>query len=227
MKKVWIVEDESDIADLVAHNLRKERSDVGVFYDGESFLQALEREVPNLVILDLMLPGIDGLDICRIMRSDERTRSIPIIILTAKGTELDVVLGLELGADDYVVKPFSVRELAARVKAVLRRAERPVETRRAMSLAFDGLSVDLESFEVRVDNTPVELTYAEFKTLGLLISRPGRVFTRRQIIEGIWDDYRVVISKTVDVHVAHLRKKLGKYGHFIKTVRGVGYKFEP
>jgi len=227
MKKVWIVEDESDIADLVAHNLRKERSDVGVFYDGESFLQALEREVPNLVILDLMLPGIDGLDICRIMRSDERTRSIPIIILTAKGTELDVVLGLELGADDYVVKPFSVRELAARVKAVLRRAERPVETRRAMSLAFDGLSVDLESFEVRVDNAPVELTYAEFKTLGLLISKPGRVFTRRQIIEGIWDDYRVVISKTVDVHVAHLRKKLGKYGHFIKTVRGVGYKFEP
>ena len=227
MKKVWIVEDESDIADLVAHNLRKERSDVGVFYDGESFLQALEREVPNLVILDLMLPGIDGLDICRIMRSDERTRSIPIIILTAKGTELDVVLGLELGADDYVVKPLSVRELAARVKAVLRRAERPVETRRAMSLAFDGLSVDLESVEVRVDNTPVELTYAEFKTLGLLISRPGRVFTRRQIIEGIWDDYRVVISKTVDVHVAHLRKKLGKYGHFIKTVRGVGYKFEP
>jgi DNA-binding response OmpR family regulator len=227
MKKVWIVEDESDIADLVAHNLRKERSDVGVFYDGESFLQALEREVPDLVILDLMLPGIGGLDICKIMRSDERTRSIPIIILTAKGTELDVVLGLELGADDYVVKPFSVRELVARVKAVLRRAERPVEARHAMSLAFDGLSVDLESFEVRVDNAPVELTYAEFKTLGLLISKPGRVFTRRQIIEGIWDDCRIVISKTVDVHVAHLRKKLGKYGHFIKTVRGVGYKFEP
>lgn len=224
MKKVWVVEDESDIANLISYNLRKERFDVSVFYYGEGFLESLGRELPELVILDLMLPGIDGLDICRIMRSDERTQSVPIIILTAKGTELDVVLGLELGADDYVVKPFSVRELIARVKAVLRRAERPQEDK---ILGFEGLSVDLGSFEVKVDDTPVELTYAEFRTLGLLISKPGRVFTRRQIIEGIWDDYRVVTYKTVDVHVAHLRKKLGKYGHFIKTVRGVGYKFEP
>jgi len=224
MKKVWVVEDESDIANLIAHNLRKERFDVGVSYDGESFLESLGREVPDLVILDLMLPGIDGLDVCKIMRSDERTQSIPIIILTAKGTELDVVLGLELGADDYVVKPFSVRELIARVKAVLRRAERPKEGK---LLELEGLSVDLESFEVKLDDIPVELTYAEFRILGLLISKHGRVFTRRQIIEGIWDDYRVVTSKTVDVHVAHLRKKLGKYGRFIKTVRGVGYKFEP
>ena len=224
MKKIWIVEDEPDIADLVAHNLHKERFDIGVFYDGESFLGSLESELPDLVILDLMLPGIDGLDVCRIMRSEERTKSVPIIILTAKGTELDVVLGLELGADDYIVKPFSVRELTARVKAVLRRAERPQEDR---LVRVEGLSVDLESFEVKLDGTPVKLTYAEFRTLGLLISRPGRVFTRRQIIEGIWDDYRIVTHKTVDVHVAHLRKKLGKYGHFVKTIRGVGYKFEP
>jgi DNA-binding response OmpR family regulator len=223
MKGIWIVEDESDIANLIAHNLRKERFDVSLFYDGESFLRSLERELPELVILDLMLPGIDGLDICRIMRADERTRSIPIIILTAKGTELDVVLGLELGADDYVVKPFSVRELIARAKAVLRRVERPQEQK---LLAFEGLSVDLESFEVRVDDAPVNLTYAEFKTLETLASKAGRVFTRRQIIERMWDDYRVVTSKTVDVHVAHIRKKLGKYGGFVKTVRGVGYKFE-
>jgi two-component system alkaline phosphatase synthesis response regulator PhoP len=223
MKKVWVVEDESDIANLISYNLRKERFDVSVFYDGEGFLESLGRELPELVILDLMLPGIDGLDICRIMRSDERARSIPIIILTAKGTELDVVLGLELGADDYIVKPFSIREVVARVRAVLRR----VRTRQEENLLkFGGLSVDLESFGVRVDDVPVELTYAEFKTLQRLVSRPGRVFTRRQIIDGIWDDDRVVTSKTVDVHVAHLRKKLGKYGRFIKTVRGVGYKFE-
>jgi two-component system alkaline phosphatase synthesis response regulator PhoP len=223
MKKVWVVEDESDIANLISYNLRKERFDVSVFYDGEGFLESLGRELPELVILDLMLPGIDGLDICRIMRSDERARSIPIIILTAKGTELDVVLGLELGADDYIVKPFSIREVVARVRAVLRR----VRTRQEENLLkFGGLSVDLESFGVRVDDVPVELTYAEFKTLQRLVSRPGRVFTRRQIIDGIWDDDRVVTSKTVDVHVAHLRKKLGKYGRFLKTVRGVGYKFE-
>lgn len=224
MRKIWIVEDEPDIADLVAHNLRKERYNVGVFHDGESFLESLEDELPDLVILDLMLPGIDGLEVCRMMRSDERTRGTPIIILTAKAEELDVVLGLELGADDYVVKPFSVRELIARIKAVLRRMERPQDEE---LIRFEGLSVNLKSFEVKVDDNPVELTYAEFKALSYLISKPGRVFTRQQIIDGIWDDeYRVVTLKTVDVHVAHLREKLGKYGRFIKTVRGVGYKFE-
>ena len=223
MKKVWIVEDEPDIANLVAHHVRKEQFDVSVFHDGESVLESLKREVPDLVILDLMLPGIDGLDICRILKADKKTSSIPVIMLTAKGTELDIVLGLELGADDYVTKPFSVRELMARIKAVLRRAERP----EADSLIIvDGLSVDMESFQVKVDDVPVELTYAEFKILSLLISRLGRVLTRQQIIQGIWDDYRIVTSKTVDVHVTHLRRKLGKYGHFVKTVRGVGYKFE-
>jgi DNA-binding response OmpR family regulator len=143
-------------------------------------------------------------------------------MLTAKGTELDVVLGLELGADDYVVKPFSVREFTARVKAVLRR----VESTQDDNYTFDGLSIDPKNFEVKVDGDPVELTYAEFKTLSLLASRPGRVFTRRQIIEGIWDDYRVVTPKTVDVHVANIRRKLAKYARFIGTVRGVGYRFE-
>jgi DNA-binding response OmpR family regulator len=224
MRKIFIVEDEPDIADLVAHNLRKEQYNVGVFHDGESFLESLENELPDLVILDLMLPGMDGLEVCKMMHSDERTRGTPIIILTAKAEELDVVLGLELGADDYVVKPFSVRELIARIKAVLRRMERPQDEE---LIRFEGLSVNLKSFEVKVDDSPVELTYAEFKALRHLISKPGRVFTRQQIIDGIWDDeYRVVTLKTVDVHVAHLREKLGKYGKFIKTVRGVGYKFE-
>ncbi len=223
MKRVCIVEDEPDIANLVARNLRKEQFEVSVFHDGESFLRMVDEKLPDLVVLDLMLPGIDGLDVCREMRSNERTRSVPIIILTAKGTELDIVLGLELGADDYVVKPFSIRELIARVKAVMRRAEPSQEEN---LLVFDGLSVDLESFKAGVDGSPVDLTYAEFRTLGLLASKPGRVFTRSQIINAIWDDYRVVTSKTVDVHIAHIRKKLGKYGDFIKTVRGVGYRFE-
>ena len=227
MKRICIVEDEKDIADLVAHNLRKERFGVKVFYDGESFLRSLDEELPDLVILDLMLPGIDGLDVCKRMRSNQEVKSIPIIMLTAKGTELDIVLGLELGADDYVVKPFSVRELMARVKAVLRRSEGPQEDQEDNVFAFGGLSVDLQNFEVKADDTPADLTYAEFKTLSLLISKPGRVFTRRQIIESIWDDYRIVTTKTVDVHVTRIRKKLGEYGELIKTVRGVGYKFEP
>jgi two-component system alkaline phosphatase synthesis response regulator PhoP len=223
MKKIFIVEDESDIANLVARNLRKEQFEVSVFHDGESFLRSLDDELPDLAILDLMLPGIDGLDVCKEMRTDERTRSVPIIILTAKGTELDIVLGLELGADDYITKPFSIRELIARVKAVLRRVE---PSQQEGPLVFDGLSVDMESFKARVDGSPVDLTYAEFRTLSLLASKPGRVFTRSQIINAIWDNYRVVTYKTVDVHIAHIRKKLGKYGDSIKTVRGVGYKFE-
>lgn len=223
MKKIFIVEDEPDIVNLVAHNLRKEKFEVSIFYDGESFLKALEDDLPDLVVLDLMLPGIDGLEVCKIMRSNERTQPIPIVILTAKGSEVDVVLGLELGADDYMVKPFSVRELIARVKAVLRRSEMPQKDN---LIVFEGLSIDLEKFQTKIDGVPIDLTYSEFKTLQMLILKPGRIYTRQQIIDGIWDDYRVVTSKTVDVHITHLRRKLGKYGDFIKTVRGVGYKFE-
>ena len=224
VRKIWIVEDEPDIANLVAHPVRKDQFEVNIFHDGESFLDSVRGEVPDLVILDLMLPGISGLDICKELRGNERTRTVPIIMLTARDTEADIVLGLELGADDYVVKPFSVREFMARIKAVLRRSEEQYGEDRLITV--DGLSVDLESFEVKVDGTTLDLTYAEFRILTLLISRPYRVFTRQQIIDGIWDDYRVVTSKTVDVHVAHLRKKLGKYGNCVKTVRGVGYKFE-
>jgi two-component system alkaline phosphatase synthesis response regulator PhoP len=226
VREIWIVEDEPDIANLVAHHVRRERFQTEVFHDGESFLESVRGEVPDLVILDLMLPGINGLDICKILRGDERTKAVPIIMLTAKDTETDIVLGLELGADDYVVKPFSVSELMARINAVLRRTEQSEDTGTDNLITVDGLSLDLESFDVEVDGASVELTFAEFRILSLLIARPGRVFTRRQIIDGIWDDYRVVTSKTVDVHVTHLRKKLGKYGSYVKTVRGVGYKFE-
>ncbi|HID57087.1 TPA: response regulator transcription factor [Candidatus Poribacteria bacterium] len=223
MKRIWVVEDEPDIAELLAHNLRRERFIVRTFHDGEEFLTALEGGTPDLVILDLMLPGIDGLEICKMMREDERRRSIPIIILTAKGGETDVVLGLELGADDYVVKPFSIRELIARVKAVLRRVESPS---RSVPFKVEGLQVDPEGFSASVDGTPLDLTFAEFRLLSLLISKPGRVFTRRQIIDWIWEGEKVVLPKAVDVHVSNLRRKLGRYGGLIKSVRGVGYKFE-
>jgi DNA-binding response OmpR family regulator len=146
-RKIWIVEDEPDIADLIEHNLRKERFEVKTFYDGESFLNSLRYDLPDLVVLDLMLPGVDGLEICKMMRADRRTKSVPIIILTAKGSEADIVLGLELGADDYVVKPFSVRELLARVKAVLRRTEPPPEGK---AIQIGGLYVDPDRIVVKV-----------------------------------------------------------------------------
>ena len=227
MGKIWIVEDEPDIANLVAHHVRRNQFHAEIFHDGESFLAAVAgKEIPDLVILDLMLPGISGLDICRTLRKSERNRNVHIIMLTARNTEEDIVRGLELGADDYVVKPFNVSELMARIKAVLRRTEQSKDPGTDSMIVIEGLSMNSDSFEVKIDNSPVELTYAEFRILSLLISRPGRVFTRQQIIDGMWDDYRVVTSKTVDVHVTHLRKKLGRYGNYVKTVRGVGYKFE-
>lgn len=226
MGRVWIVEDEPDIANLVAHHVRKDQFETVIFNNGEKFLESVGTEIPDLVILDLMLPGINGLDICKILRASERTKEVPIIMLTAKDTEADIVLGLELGADDYMVKPFSVSELMARIKAVLRRTEQSRDAKDDNLITLDSLTIDPESFNVKVDEIPIELTYAEFRILLLLIQKPGRVFTRQQIIDGIWDDYRIVSSKTVDVHVTHLRKKLGNYGDFIKTVRRVGYKFE-
>jgi DNA-binding response OmpR family regulator len=223
MRKIWIVEDEPDIANLVAHNLGKEGFEARTFGDGQEFLQEIDHELPDLVILDLMLPVMDGLEICRLMRLEERTQTLPIVMLTSKTEELDIVLGLELGADDYIPKPFSVRELIARVKAVLRRTERPQDSN-LISLA--ELSVDLDKFEATAEGDPINLTYAEFRILSLLISSVGRVFTRQQIIDRIWDEGRVVTHKTVDVHIAHLRRKLGEHGKLIKAVRGVGYKIE-
>lgn len=223
MKNIWIVEDEPDIANLVAHNLRREQYNVSVFFDGESYLEALGKQLPDLVVLDLLLPGISGLDICRMMRSNERSNHVPVVILTAKSAEPDIVLGLELGADDYVTKPFSVRELTARISTVLRRTG---DSQDGKLIRIEGLSVNLESFDVRVDNAPVKLTYSEFRILSILVSRPRRVFTRQEIIEMMWDEYRIVTSKTVDVHIGKLRKKLGKYGCLIKTVRRAGYKLE-
>jgi DNA-binding response OmpR family regulator len=219
---ITIVEDEDDIRTLVSVALRKERFRVQEFSDGKRFLSSLRSERPDLVVLDLMLPDTDGFTICRGMRADRALASIPVIMLTARAEEADRILGLELGADDYVVKPFSPKELAARVKAVLRRSS-PEAGRSRLEVA-DGLLIDVDTHEVFVHGQKLELTQAEFRLLHLLASRSGWVFSREKILDHLWGDEKNVTDRSVDVHVKHLRDKLGAAGGMIVNVRGVGYK---
>lgn len=221
---IAVVDDEEDIVDLITHHLEKEKFKVEPFYDGESILEYVKKNKPDLIILDLMLPGIDGLEVCKFLKKDEQTCSIPIIMLTAKSSEADKVLGLELGADDYITKPFSPRELIARVKSVLRRFES--KQQQAKVIEVNGLRVDLSRYLATINQKKINLTTTEFKLLSVLISRPGWVFSRQQLLDEIWEYDRVVLDRTVDVHIRNLRKKLGKYGNYIKSTRGIGYKFE-
>ena len=219
---IAIVEDEDDIRALVSAGLKKDRFRVREFADGKGFLASLRNEKPDLVILDVMLPDTDGFAICRGMRADQALAAIPVIILTARAEEADRVLGLELGADDYVVKPFSPKELAARVKAVLRRAA-PEPTQSRID-AGGGLLIDADSREVFFGENRLELTQAEFRILQLLSSRMGWVFSREKILDHLWGDEKNVTDRSVDVHMKHLRDKLGPAGKRIVNVRGVGYK---
>lgn len=223
-RSIAVVDDEEDIVDLITHHLEKEKFKVEPFYDGESILEYVKKNKPDLIILDLMLPGIDGLEVCKFLKKDEQTSSIPIIMLTAKSTEADKIVGLELGADDYITKPFSPRELVARVKTVLRRLES--KQQQAKVIDVDGLMVDLSKYLVTINQKKINLTTTEFKLLSVLISRPGWVFARQQLLDAIWEYDRVVLDRTIDVHIRNLRKKLGRYGKYIKSMRGVGYKFE-
>jgi DNA-binding response OmpR family regulator len=220
--RITIVEDEDDIRTLVAAALKKERFRVREFADGKGFLTSLCSEKPDLVILDVMLPDTDGFTICRTMRADHDLAAIPVIILTARAEEADRVLGLELGADDYVVKPFSPKELAARVKAVLRRSS--PEAGRSRIDAGNGLLIDADTMEAFVEGALVDLTQAEFRILSLLATRVGWVFSREKILDHLWGDEKSVTDRSVDVHVKHLRDKLGNAGRMIVNVRGVGYK---
>jgi two-component system phosphate regulon response regulator PhoB/two-component system alkaline phosphatase synthesis response regulator PhoP len=223
-KIIAIVDDEEDIVDLVAHHLQKENFQVEEFNDGESILSYLKAGRPDLIILDLMLPGIDGLEVCKIVKRDELTASIPVIMLTAKGTETDKVVGLELGADDYIVKPFSPRELVARIKTILRRTE--VKKEESKIIKINGLSIDLSKYEVKVDSKKIDLTTTEFKLLSILATRPDWVFSRQQLLDELWSSDKVVLDRTIDVHLVNLRKKIGEFSKFIKSIRGVGYKLE-
>ena len=219
---VAVVEDEDDIRALVTAALKKERFRVREHSDGRGLLVSLSTDRPDLLVLDVMLPDTDGFEICRRIRADKALSSIPIIILTARAEEADRILGLELGADDYVVKPFSPKELAARVKAVLRRAA--TETARARIDAGDGLIIDTDTVEAFVGGQRLELTQAEFRILQLLASRTGWVFSREKILDYLWGNEKNVTDRSVDVHVKHLRDKLGDRGGRIVNVRGIGYK---
>ena len=223
---IFIVEDESDIQEVMEYNLAREGFKVSCSSDGEDGLVRIRRERPNLVVLDLMLPGQDGLEVCRSLRADEGTRKIPIIMVTAKGEESDIVLGLGLGADDYITKPFSPKELVARVQAVLRRSmtsgtEEPAEQR----VQARGVEIDPASHEVSVDGVPIEFTATEFRLLYYMASRPGRVFTREQLVRRVIGEDVVVLDRNIDVHVRSIRKKLGEHRNLLKTIRGVGYRW--
>ena len=219
---IAIVDDEPDIAELVSLNLKKASFRVKEFYDAESFLASLVSEIPDLIILDLMLPDMDGFDVCKALKNQERYATIPIIMLTARVEETEKVLGLELGADDYVTKPFSPRELVARVKAVLRRnTQQKGDTRQ---VKIGNILMDLEKREVEVGGNIIDLTTTEFKILQLLSTKKGWVLSREQILQHLWGANKAVFDRTVDVHIKHLREKLGEAGECIKNVRGVGYK---
>jgi phosphate regulon transcriptional regulator PhoB len=226
--KILIVDDEKDIVDLVAYNFEKEGFEVLKAFDGEKALSLVRTKNPNLIVLDLMLPGIQGLEVCKQIRRDAESAGIPIIMLTAKGEELDKVIGLEVGADDYITKPFSVKELMARVKAVLRRADVRELPEKAETFEFKGLRIDMKSYEVTVDGRNVNLSPKEFKLLRFLSQNPGRVYSRDQILDRVWGDESFVEPRTVDVHVRRLRAQIEQdenSPNYIVTVRGVGYKF--
>jgi len=223
--KIAVVEDEQDILDLICLHLKKEHFSVQGFMTGGSFLRYLDSETPSLVVLDLMLPDMDGFDICRRIRAKASTAAVPIIILTARSEETEKVLGLELGADDYMVKPFSPRELTARVKAVMRRLVRTEEDPGIIEIE-NLLKIDPVRYEVAVEGSKVEMTTTEFRILHLLASRMGKVFSRDQILNHLWGNDKIVLDRTVDVHIKHLREKIGKAGEMIKNIRGIGYKME-
>ncbi len=223
-KIIAIVDDEPDILELVSIHLKKANFKTKDFQDAKSFLKFLKKQIPHLIILDLMLPDADGFEICKFLKKEDRYASIPVIMLTARGDETDKVLGLELGADDYVTKPFSPKELVARVKAVLRREERKEETKKVE--IGNILVVDTERYEVFVEGKKVELTTTEFRILQFLSSKIGWVFTRNQILDFLWGDEKAVVDRTVDVHIKHIRQKLGRAAKFIKNIRGLGYKIE-
>lgn len=224
-ERILIIEDEPDIRELVRYNLERDGYQVISAATGESGLESARRDQPQLVLLDLMLPNIDGLEVCRILKNDQLTRHMPIVILTAKGEEADIVAGLEIGADDYIAKPFSPRVLLARMKAVFRRKAAPVSDMDAI-LTFPELSINPGRHEVIVDGREVKLTNTEFRLLHTLATRPGWVFTRYQIVNAVRGQDIVVTDRSVDVQIVGLRKKLGHAGERIETVRGVGYRFK-
>ena len=221
--KVFIVEDEPDLRDTLKYNLENEGFSVKAYSNGEDFLSSVDKNKPNLVILDLMLPGVSGLDVCRELRSNDDYDGIGIVMLTAKSEEIDRIVGFELGADDYVTKPFSVRELILRVKVLMKK--RTDNGANEQILEFGPILMNLDAHEVSIDGKIVNLTALEFKLLKHLLKRKGRVQTRDQLLGDVWGYSSEVTTRTVDTHIKRLREKLGAPGDLIQTIRGVGYRF--
>jgi len=221
---ILIIDDEADILELVDYNLCREGFSTICVQTGEKALALVHQKQPDLVLLDLMLPGIDGLEVAKQLKGDQQTEPIPIIMLTAKGEESDVVAGLNLGAEDYITKPFSPRILVARVRAALRRTPRQ-QTPTTGKIAVSDMEIDLHRHQVSISGQTLKLTFTEFHLLAFLAKRPGWVFSRSQIVDAIRGDNYSVTDRSVDVQVVGLRKKLGSYGKIIETVRGVGYRF--
>lgn len=225
MNKILVVEDEPDILEMVRYNLNQAGLDVETAEDAERALQSVQEILPDLIILDLMLPGIDGLDMCRQLKQDARTRHIPILMLTARKEEVDRIVGLELGADDYVVKPFSPRELVLRAQAILRRSQDSSQSTVDAWLYTGPISIDKAAHQALLNGDPLELTGTEFKLLLTLIERRGRVQTREDLLDTVWGYEYSGYGRTVDTHIRRLREKLGESSEWIETVRGVGYRF--
>lgn len=225
MVKIVVVEDENDITELVKYNLEREGFEVRTANNGNAALDLIRREDPNLVLLDLMLPGMDGLEICRRVKSDPLTSRVSVIMVTAKGEESDIVLGLGLGADDYVTKPFSVKELVARVKAVLRRGPIKEESNKGERLLIGSLVIDASKHQIYVGPEKTSFTATEFRLLHFLASHPGRVFTRDQLMSRVIGQDTNVVDRNIDVHIRSIRKKLGESQYMVETIRGVGYRF--
>ena len=221
-KTVYIVEDEPDIRETLSYNLSQEGFKVSEFSDAETCLNKIHKKKPDLLILDLMLPGMSGLDLCKEIRTDINLKNLAIIMLTAKGEEVDRIIGFELGADDYVTKPFSVRELILRVKVILKKQTESVESDE--SIEFGPIRLNLDAHEVLINNDEIVLTALEFKLLKHLIKRRGRVQTRDQLLGDVWGYSSEVTTRTVDTHIKRLREKLGTVGDYIQTIRGVGYR---
>jgi two-component system phosphate regulon response regulator PhoB len=224
-KNIFVVEDEEDILELLRFHLTHEGYTVTTATSGEEAVKGISRKIPDLVLLDLMLPGLDGLEVCRTLKKDPKTTGIPIVMATAKGEESDVVAGLELGADDYITKPFSMKVLIARVRAVLRRKRETTVDKNAPVHIHD-IEINPGRHEVLIKGKPVEMTFSELRILHLLASRPGWVLTREQIVDAVRGEDYAVTDRVVDVQIVGIRRKLGSRADYIETVRGVGYRFK-
>jgi two-component system phosphate regulon response regulator PhoB len=225
-QSIVVVEDDKSINELIRYNLEREGFAAEAVFNGLDAVRLIEAKIPDLVLLDIMLPGIDGFEVCRRLKGNSRTSHIPVLMITARGAEADIVTGLQIGADDYMAKPFSPKVLLARVNALLRRGARQSEIQTGERRVIDELVLDTAKHKITFRGGLIDVTALEFQIVEFLTRSPGRVYTREQLLDNVWTEGRFIVDRAVDVHVRNLRKKLGDAGVYIETVRGVGYRFK-